>query len=1818
MSEKDKVNLENDIVDNAVAEGGSYEIIKKRLEKQGQTLKGLAQALNNQRIEEFGGSENEVIGRTRVRTEQNSIARDIVQVGHRLLFGYNVFIGLKRETKLQDVLAVFDLNETDDGIELTEIDSKETFLANQRFVDDFDELYRYYKDSQLVGLQVRDSKLLATFQIGEREDDIRVFRWSVSADQTEIKYIDNRGERDVQPPNKFDFEWVETDRNDFIHGKHPHVNVLDTVFVETINGSLTIKIENNTEDGLGVYSEEVDELNQSMDDATISYAKLNNLILLAVKPYKEEQTRYLVYNTLTETTRRIDAIGQSCILLPEDQGIIFPGGYYLETGEHKTFDNTDDDGLIFKRMYRSPNGEDVLYVFYEPISGRFGLFSYNLISKSLQNPIYSNGYALFEDGRIIVFSAEDEAVRVHPMQIWKSPFFSAEFASQKPESTTELGKIGNSELVRGVSNLYEVVRLIENQQASMKMYENLSQSAKRIFDLHYWLEEGDRKDIALSLKEIASTSELVIDEFEKVQSIQRQSAKVMQETQQTQKKLLSMIATTTWENAEQFVVVINEIRQQRGHIITVKEHRYIDVQSLEKLLTELDEHEAQMGVKTIDFLGQKNSLAVYSEKLKSFQEQSDAVKTNAQLKPLIADVDSTVQGLDLLSELVSTLEIDDATVRTAIVDSISEIYAKLNQVKAKASQRAKSLGSEEAIAQFSAQFKLFSQSITNALSSSDTPEKCDEQLARLLVQLEDLESQFSDFDRFLSDIMDKREELYESFETHRQSLVEQQQRRAQTLSGSADRILKTIEKRSLKLQDRDKLNTYFASDALVLKINDIVNELSELNGEVLVDDIQARLKALQEQAIRSLRDKTDIYEDGGKVIKLGPKHRFSVNTQDLDLTIVPRNDLLYFHLVGTDFYEKVDEPSLNGTQDFWNISLESETSELYRAEYLAHLVIQAAKNEQDDLSPKILNDLCKEFEELVKKVRDFSTPLYKQGYQKGIHDNDAAKIIQKLWPALTKAELLVFSPQARGFAQLFWANTDKEDSVVKTWSNRAIGAVKLRELFADSSAVKLLTAEIQERMVVFFEDAEFSFSNSLLALSAEYLLEQLAEKKVVFVQSKYAKELSSKFIKSTGSVGLKQLKSILKELSNSPLKQWGVATSWISAFSKRNPSDEQHYLAEVVANLCCENVLDYQTKNVDLDLIIDELLGDHIRIFEQSIQIQLDDFVQRISTHEHEVLPKYLAYLESRQNVMETKRKELKLHSFKPRPLSSFVRNRLINESYLPIIGDNLAKQMGTIGDDKRTDLMGLLMMISPPGYGKTTLMEYVASKLGLIFMKINCPSLGHDVASLDPEQAPNSTARQELEKINLAFEMGNNVMLYLDDIQHTHPEFLQKYISLCDGTRRVEGVWQGETKTYDMRGKKFCVVMAGNPYTESGEQFKVPDMLANRADIYNLGDILGGMDEQFALSYIENALTSNSVLAPLATREMNDVYRLIKISQGENIPTTDLEHQYSGAEVKEITDVLQKMFVIQDIILKINQQYIASAAQDDSYRVEPPFKLQGSYRNMNKMTEKISAVMNESELMQLIEDHYLGESQLLTTGAEENLLKLAQLRGNMSEEQQLRWEQILDDFQRNKVLGGDGADVGNKVVSQLNELVKSVSEIGAVSAAAIEHSEAQSIINAKLEKNENKIRIQELVSSKEHYSSLLASLNEINTTLSEQRVKAQRSKQRSRTKELAIVNENHEHLLKSLHQINATLEKNISTPQPSIEINNQPLPEFAGILSNLVNVVETGILPIVHYMEKKFDIDKRTLEKVHQVSSDIESMHKTFLMNNGVNSQKK
>ena len=72
---------------------------------------------------------------------------------------------------------------------------------------------------------------------------------------------------------------------------------------------------------------------------------------------------------------------------------------------------------------------------------------------------------------------------------------------------------------------------------------------------------------------------------------------------------------------------------------------------------------------------------------------------------------------------------------------------------------------------------------------------------------------------------------------------------------------------------------------------------------------------------------------------------------------------------------------------------------------------------------------------------------------------------------------------------------------------------------------------------------------------------------------------------------------------------------------------------------------------------------------------------------------------------------------------------------------------------------------------------------------------------------------------------------------------------------------------------------------------------------------------------------------------------------------------------------MLQKLLHIRDVVARVNEGYIRSAAQANEYRTEPPFKLQGSYRNMSKLAEKVRPIMNDEEVRALLATHYDNEA---------------------------------------------------------------------------------------------------------------------------------------------------------------------------------------------------------------------------------------------------
>ncbi len=1658
------VNVNGDqSVAQAVAHSSSFDLLRTRLAAQGKDLLEKAELVNQARLNEFGRDEMRLLARTRARTENNCVARDLVPVGDLLLFGYNVFIGLRQETRVADVFALYRLRTDGEQCELDPVLPDQTFLNDARFVAEFKELYNYYRNAQLVQLRVTQGKLLAAFKIGERIADVRVFRWQIK-DSGEVRYIDNRGERDIALPPAHDFEWTLSTREQHVLGKHPHVNVLDTLFVETIGGDLTIKVENNTETGLGIYTEPVEDRNQSLNDAEIAYAAVGELILLRIKPYRETALRHLVFNRRTRQVTRVDAIGASCVQLPEDHGIVFPDGYMLQSGEAKLFADVPP-GLQFKRRLLAPNGEDVMYVFYGVDSGAYVLLSYNLISKTLAQPLVAHGYARFDDGRMLLFTAEsEEPTRNHPMQVWQTAFHSDEHAAQQAPRQTFFGKIGNRELVRGLSELYSIAKLVREQAEAGKeqlptrfVYEALIKQCRRVVDAYAWLVAEASQQAAGIVRGMIEVASATLDEFDKVAAVQREAQRTLQQMEQAQRQLLTETASRLWQAPTDFIDALEQIRLARGRLASLKEQRYMDVARLTQLDGELGEEESRVAERTVQFLAQDDAFVKINDDLSKQRGQLPNLHTTAELVPLHETLDRTARNLDGLTELLGTLAVGDATLRTRILDAISGIYADVNKLRAEARQRKKQLSQGESAAEFAAQFKLFGQSVESALEQAETPERCDELLTRLLAQLEDLEGRFAEQEDYLTEIAHKRESVYEALETRKQTLLDARSRRVQAIMDAARRILAGVSKRLAQFGEAAQLEAYFASDALLGKLKGSIEELRKLGSNVGADDLAGQLKALREQGQRALRDRNELVT--GNTIRLG-RHAFTVNQQALDLTIVPHQAHLAYHLTGTDYFAELNDARLQALAAYWNQESVAESPPVYRAEYLAYQIIIAAQAQADGWRWSDLLEAVRQSDAqlLDESVRRFAAPRYHEGYQKGIHDHDAAAILRQLVPLVDSAGLLRFSPLARAVALLYWQDLSATPSLqlsAQTFQHQAEQAELMRRQFGSDRLWQQISTQLQQGLHKFVIQQQLAIEawldpateslTILLEQAAGYLLNELGAQAGMATRAQ-----SHEWILSRAAADLVQ--GLQQHLSRHNLappwqdgtlcwrERWQLATEWLHGFIGQQQQD-MTLLPEAAASLLCQ--LPRTIHAADLQARVSSLLGEHARIESQGLGLQLNDFMRRLQHHMQVTVPAFQQLQQLRQTLVQEEKARLRLEQFQAKPLSSFVRNRLIDEVYLPLVGDNLAKQIGAAGAQRRTDSMGMLLLISPPGYGKTTLMEYLGDRLGMIFVRINCPVLGHGVTSLDPAQAANSAARMELEKLNLGLAMGNNVMLYLDDIQHTHPEFLQKFISLADGTRRIEGVWRGESRSYDLRGKRFAIVMAGNPYTESGDVFKIPDMLANRADIYNLGDVLTGREEVFAMSYIENALVGHPVLQPLASREPQDIYRLMRMAQGEPLPASDLQHAYSAQEISEICAVLQRLFKVRDALLRVNLAYIASASQDDEYRTEPPFKLQGSYRNMSKLMPKISALMDAGDIDNLLRDHYRGEAQTLTTGAEENLLKLAHLLGQPDAAEQARWEALQQDFVRLRKQGGADADGATKVANLLADISQQIGALG-------------------------------------------------------------------------------------------------------------------------------------------------------------------------------
>ncbi|HWB82159.1 MAG TPA: DNA repair protein, partial [Nannocystaceae bacterium] len=195
---------------------------------------------------------------------------------------------------------------------------------------------------------------------------------------------------------------------------------------------------------------------------------------------------------------------------------------------------------------------------------------------------------------------------------------------------------------------------------------------------------------------------------------------------------------------------------------------------------------------------------------------------------------------------------------------------------------------------------------------------------------------------------------------------------------------------------------------------------------------------------------------------------------------------------------------------------------------------------------------------------------------------------------------------------------------------------------------------------------------------------------------------------------------------------------------------------------------------------------------------------------------------------------------------------------------------------------------------------------------------------------------------------------------------------------------------------------------------------------------------------------------------------------------------------------------------------------------------------------------LNEDELQRLVDDHYTSESQTLTTGAEHNLLKLAELRGRLAGEALARWESIKKEFQRLKLVGGSDDDPVARVTGVLSTLAEGLRGI------------QSAVGNVKLgEVDAHLYGIQQSVAATAAAISKAASAAKPPPPPPPQ---VGPEPAQARRDEL---------LAGYLDRLERTL-KTLSAPKLEVQVHNQPPPGIEELLAQQIAIIERTLVPLV------------------------------------------
>ena len=1069
-------------------------------------------------------------------------------------------------------------------------------------------------------------------------------------------------------------------------------------------GELVARVPDPVSGPRVVHREPVDEPGQDLAELRVRTARLGDLLVIGLTPYREPHERFYVYNRLTGALTRDDGLAGGVRTLPGGQGVVFPGGYHLGNGEAHTYLEAAAGTWRFHQRIVAPNGEDVLYAYDDPAGRRYLLCGYNQVTKTMANPVPAAGYGRYADGTMLVLREAREGTRVHSVGIYTSPYCDPDVYEPPVPTASFFGRVGNPELVAVLGECFALARDVERPGFNEAGFEAITVRCRSLLDTYPWFADPEATALGEQVRRLGKTAGQILDEFAAVTAARKAAHEAVQHAA-AEVAAYRADAGIELRDTDAFIDRLTAGSVLLGRLGGLAEQPYVDAEAVAALRADATDLQGALAERTLEFLTRDDALVPLADEIAAAEADAGRAPTAQQAAASGTRIDEVGQRVVVLTDVVGGLEAVDAPTKTGVLAALADLLARRNAATAAVASRVDALRTTEAGAEFAAAMAVLTQRASAAAASTADPGSVDAALATLEAECETLDARFGDVAEFSAAVADKRDEIYGALTTRREVLASERAGRVDRLVRAAQRALAAVADRASHSADLDAFETFFATDSLVAKVARTADELRELGEAGRADELAVALADTRATARRVVVDHAALFDADGSV-RIGP-HRFGVNTTPFDLHLTPTEPEggLELRLIGTDLVDPLPAAEVAAIGPAATQVHPSETPTMPRAVFLA-FELQAAGRTGADAR-----------DEVQRRLDD--------GFSLGIHDADAARLLEATAEVWRSPGLWIDgTARAAGAGWLLaQGGADRRALDRRLAAVRALGAGRARQRLVDELAPAVASWAAGEGLGAVDGAAGGPVDG---AAAAGYLVDH-GERLAVSTQ---ADTLATAVVRWARASGV--------ELKGASL---GDIAAYVGDVVPPSADGE----APLPAGRLDEAALAVRHAGqlaapvaADLRVTVSGLLSTHPRIRGGTLVLDVDVASSAYRRYVADGLPRFREAAAARRHFLQGKRVELGVDGLKATPIGSFVRNALIDDVYLPLIGANLAKQLGRDGAAQ-----GALMLISPPGYGKTTLVEYVVGLMGFALVKINGPALGQGVTSPRPGGGPRRRGRR-------------------------------------------------------------------------------------------------------------------------------------------------------------------------------------------------------------------------------------------------------------------------------------------------------------------------------------------------------------------------------------------------------------------------------------------------------------------------------------------